>query len=237
MRRRDGIVGTIAVFGCGLLTLGAVGCAQHGHPEPALPGPPAQASGEPVAAPAAASSQTSERRASVPWYDDVRPRPLEWLQPRRDAGASPFEGLRSDDPRKRVLQFLMETGHFVATGVGIGGDPPAQAGAFGIILLDQPEAAEAFGAVVDRGDVAGQLYGLCGLYLKDGAAFDRRIGAFRTREGVIQEWSGCTSRRVAVKALVERIAAGGPTEALAHMAIEIRTEAKENAGPATKPGE
>jgi hypothetical protein len=136
-----------------------------------------------------------------PWYTTVD----HTLQRPPDANESwdfangPLQGELS---RETAFELLLKTDIFASTAIGSDGVRSNQVRAFRR-LLAEPDAAAAFGDLVRRGRMAGQLYGLSGLYLTDPAAFERALPAYRNSTETVWTFFGCSMARYPVAELIE----------------------------------
>jgi hypothetical protein len=136
-----------------------------------------------------------------PWYTTVD----HTLQRPPDANESwdfangPFQGELS---RETAFELLLKTDIFASTAIGSDGVLSNQVRAFRR-LLAEPDAAAAFGDLVRRGRMAGQLYGLSGLYLTDSAAFERAVTPYRHSTESVMTFFGCVMFRAPVAELIE----------------------------------
>ena len=102
---------------------------------------------------------------------------------------------------KDAYEILLNTHEFAPGYVGMTSMPSRQGLAFNLILV-QPDALEAFKALIRRGYPAGQLYGLCGLYFIAPDAFRQRVELFRTSSDSVNVLRGDTGGLEAVRELV-----------------------------------
>jgi hypothetical protein len=109
--------------------------------------------------------------------------------------------------RESAFEILLKTDTFASTHVSADGRLSTQARAFRRVL-DDPEASSAFGDLVRRGRMAGQLYGLLGLYLTDRAEFDREVGRYRHSKEPVNTLMGCIGDEWQVSAIVVDIESG-----------------------------
>jgi hypothetical protein len=143
----------------------------------------------------------SQPATATPWYATVD----HSLQRPPDAGESwdfangSFEGPLS---RETAFEILLKTDTFASSHVGSDGTLSTQVRAFRRVLAE-PDAASAFGDLVRRGRMAGQLYGLSGLYLTDRAAFERAVTPYRSSTESVLTFSGCVMFRAPVAELIE----------------------------------
>ena len=88
--------------------------------------------------------------------------------------AVPAKQTSADGEMDRVaaMDTLLHTDTFADEQVGYEQAVSRQVEAFRV-LLEQPDAAEAFASLLERGGTAGQLYALCGLYVTDRERFDK----------------------------------------------------------------
>lgn len=84
--------------------------------------------------------------------------------------------------RQAAMQLLMTTREFPTGWIGMGGErEPRQWQAFRVVLR-QPTAPQDFRELTINATYAGQLLGLCGLYLVDHAEYLRRMPTFRNSD-------------------------------------------------------
>jgi hypothetical protein len=104
--------------------------------------------------------------------------------------------------RAEAIATLEATDTFAGTSVGFGGGPSKEACAFAT-LIRQPDAALLFKDLLARGQTAGQLYALSGLYFADPAAFREAIEPYRGRTDPVKTLSGCIGGAKPVGEIVE----------------------------------
>lgn len=147
-----------------------------------------------VGPPAHAVSVASVREQQ--WYervDDFTDADPDVRRERREAGEADFAfACKFPRPLSRghALEILLKTDRFTGTAVGFAATTPPQCYAFKTIL-SQTDAAGAFASLVRRGQPAGQLFGLCGLHLKDRAAFDEAFPRYRENHQIVSVMLGC----------------------------------------------
>lgn len=151
------------------------GCSQTPAPHP----PPAES---PVAA----------APAPPPSKEDAGPSPIDrtGLPPLSDAGVL-------------ALKILLQAPRFTGDAVGEGGERPLEVESLRV-LFDEKEAKAAFRHLLDDGTLAGRLFGLCGLWYADPAAFEKACATFLEDHGEenVTTFVGCIVEEVPVAGLV-----------------------------------
>jgi hypothetical protein len=95
------------------------------------------------------------------------------------------------DPVALAVSYLTHADRFYAASVGYAGITPPQVLAWQIIYRS-PHAAETFRRLTGDGStLAGQLYGLAGLYFLDSAAYRSAMIGLRAKGGVVSTMQGC----------------------------------------------
>ena len=164
----------------------------------AAPGSPGPRSRPAATQPAGQTQPASD----LPWFSKISAEIDRKAVLRRRLGY-PEEPLAKPVSREAAHRLLLTTDTFASPAVGYEGrTTPNQVYAFAA-LLGQPDAAAAFQDLVRRGQPAGQLYGLCGLYLKDLTAFGREVQSFRKSDGQVRQFMGCIIMPVPVREVVE----------------------------------
>jgi hypothetical protein len=144
----------------------------------------------------AAQTQPTTRPTTAPaiaWYGK--------LQPEFDAiigemGEDSIDHLVPNsytDPRvsrEDAYKALLTTKTLAGSTVEAGGRTSGQAWAFRRIL-NEPDARDAFADLLHRGQMAGRLYALCGLYLLDPPEFARQVQPYRTNREEVNTFFGC----------------------------------------------
>ena len=120
------------------------------------------------------------------------------------------------------MKHLLETRTFGDRG-GFGNGIVAPTRAFAV-LLAEPDAAAAFGELLKRGRLAGQLYALCGLYLTNRPLFDRNMPRFQNRNGEVRRFYGCLLLAQPVGEIAPHIANGYWPSLLKELARESQAE-------------
>ena len=95
--------------------------------------------------------------------------------------------------REQAFDLLLKTREFSTGPKGYSGSMAKQVCAFQTIL-EQPDSVEAFVDLQWRSQVAGQLFALCGLYLKDRNRYDRLIHGYANDQREVTSYSGCIGR-------------------------------------------
>ncbi len=89
-----------------------------------------------------------------------------------------------------AYQLLLTTSVFASTAVVFAGSAPMQAPAFQELLKSE-HATTLFSDLQKDATLAGQLYGLCGLYLTDKEHFDDVIVDYQNSHSSVQTFFGC----------------------------------------------
>jgi hypothetical protein len=109
--------------------------------------------------------------------------------------------------RDAALEVLRTTDTFAGTHVGFGGEPSEQACAFAT-LIREPDADALFKSLVAGGSLAGQLYGLCGIFYTDPEAFRRTLEPYRGATDSVNTLDGCIGGRKRISDIVEHVGPG-----------------------------
>ncbi len=80
--------------------------------------------------------------------------------------------------------------------------PSSQSVAFHV-LREETDAREVFLDLLDRGTLAGQLYGLCGLYLVDREEFHARLPKYLSEQAPVYFANGCVHAILPVSQVVQ----------------------------------
>ena len=122
-----------------------------------------------------------------------------------------------------AYRLLLKTDFFGPRYAGYIGITSEEAKAFGV-LYHEPAAVrdEVFRLLLSKATLAGQLYGLSGLYLVDRDRYEEVAPRYRRERRQVKAASGCTSYRAAAADLTRRIDSGLPTHML--RAAEITAE-------------
>lgn len=88
------------------------------------------------------------------------------------------ENASLDTPLK-AFEILLNTQIFSHSRVGMMQYPSIQGKALNVVM-EQPAAKEAFVHLIEKGHIAGQLYGLCGLYYLSKSDFDNYAKSYVT---------------------------------------------------------
>jgi hypothetical protein len=115
-------------------------------------------------------------------------------------------GSPPNHPRGRVAVSAGDA-WFSDTAAGFGGETTEQTFAFAALLAD-PDSAAAFEELLRRGRLAGQLYGLCGLYLTNRPLFDLHVPRFLNRDESVHGLQGCMVMPRPLRGVVPEIASG-----------------------------
>jgi hypothetical protein len=123
---------------------------------------------------------------STAWYATTPPTPYKDDDDQRDADRPTIAA-----DRVAAFAFLLSTGEFACPHVGEANpEVSTQVLAFQTILR-QPDAAQAFAALLRRASLPGQLYALCGLYLTDRDTLDRVAPAYFDDQRVVGVAQDC----------------------------------------------
>lgn len=114
--------------------------------------------------------------------------------------------------RANAISVLMNSDEFADTHVGYAANPSRQYEAFRIVLV-QPDAIRIFNDLTKQATLSGKLYGLCGLYLLDRAAFDRERIVFAKDETTVMTFTGCIRFEIPVWIVVTGRIEDGETPA------------------------
>lgn len=90
----------------------------------------------------------------------------------------------------KAYQEVKKAEMFCDAVVGYAGTTPEVVWAFRD-LLKEKNADAAFKALLQEATVPGQLYGLCGLWFTDQAAFKKQVARFRAIRGKVRTMMGC----------------------------------------------
>jgi hypothetical protein len=177
-----GIAGAVAAVA--LAVLG--GCSQPAVSPPVPPAPPAA-----PLAPAARPAAGNPPAPPAP-KENLEPSPIDrtGLPPLSDAGTL-------------ALKVLLRAHRFTSDAVGDGGGCPLEVECLRV-LFQQRAAKEAFRHLFENGTTAGRLFGLCGLWYADPAAFEKDCAAFLEEHGeeTVATQMGCILEEVPVGPLV-----------------------------------
>jgi hypothetical protein len=108
---------------------------------------------------------------------------------------------------RKSFVILRDATHFQSAYIGLVGFPSCQAIAFQVIV-ESPEADLVFKAAT----LAGQLYGLCGVYFTDREFFDRAVNDYAKRDDSIQTEFGDVLSSMPVSDIIERPGAISPAD-------------------------
>jgi hypothetical protein len=148
---------------------------------------------------------TSRPATIAAWYSAVDATVTPQEQRARAVG---YPDLLSAAPtREEAQRLLLRTDCFAGPLVGYGGEVSRQVRAFGR-LLAEPDAPAAFRDLVQRGQIAGQLYGLCGLYLLDREQFRQVVEPYRNNSQDVLCFFGCLMYRNSIQSIVVDIIGG-----------------------------
>ena len=103
---------------------------------------------------------------------------------------------------KSAFQFLIQTRTFESSHIGSSGSPSQGAIAFST-LLQESFAEEAFLEILNEGNIAGQLYALCGLYIVNRDSFNLKVQPFLVDSQYVTSFSGCVMSEEKVSEIVK----------------------------------
>ena len=106
-----------------------------------------------------------------------------------------------------AYDLLLTTDVFASAAVGIAGSVSQQVEAFREIL-DADQAEQLFVSLQTDGQVAGQLYGVCGLYLTNKQKFDEVIPVYQHNQDSVTTFFGCIMSSTGVAELVPSVEDG-----------------------------
>ncbi len=102
----------------------------------------------------------------------------------------------------KAYQTVKQADTFCDSVVGFAGTTPEVVGAFRD-LLAQKNADAAFKSLLKEATLPGQLYGLCGLWFTDQAAFKVQVARYRAMTGKVKTQMGCIIDLDPIAELVE----------------------------------
>jgi len=108
---------------------------------------------------------------------------------------------------KDAFALLLHTAEFSGPTVGAIGITPDSVYAFRV-LLSEPSSLEVFRILVQEASLAGQLYGLAGLYLLDELAFQSAHERFQHRREPVMTHAGCSEAEERLEDVALEIAHG-----------------------------
>ena len=120
------------------------------------------------------------------------------------AEASPPDDLERTEEPAHLHELLLKTTLFEARYVGAGANRSRGSTAFQTILKHR-DAAGCFQDLVERGHLAGQLCGLCGLYLADRDAYEAAVKPYRDSRALVPKLFGCLGGYIKVSTGVREI--------------------------------
>jgi len=103
--------------------------------------------------------------------------------------------------RDDAIHVLETTEQFEATAIGEAGVPSAEVCAF-VFLMRDPDAVQVFQSLLDRANVAGQLYGLAGLYLLDRDLYATQVARYTNNDTWVSTMFGCIISTMKVSEIV-----------------------------------
>lgn len=127
---------------------------------------------------AGTEKKDGDEAQATPWYETVTA-----------GSAQPSSTAAKAMDRTAALSELLGTETFADEFVGYEQVTSRQVEAFRV-LLDQPDAAEVFTELLERGSTAGQLYALCGLYLTDREQFEAALPSYLESEQSVRRAAG-----------------------------------------------
>ena len=104
------------------------------------------------------------------------------------------QGIKAYDVVKRAERFFNSA-------VGYAGSTPEVVWAFRDLLAEK-NADAAFKSLLQEATLPGQLYGLCGLWFTDQAAFKEQVARYRVMPGKVKTMIGCIIYEDAIAELV-----------------------------------
>lgn len=114
----------------------------------------------------------------------------------------PSEELDAPEPVRRAYSLLRSAEAFSSPYVGFGGTPSCEVMAFQRIL-NSPVADGVFKRLIEQATLAGQLYGLSGLYFTDSRSFAAQVDRYRKIKEPVRTRDGCFTSEVPVMAVVD----------------------------------
>lgn len=103
---------------------------------------------------------------------------------------------------QEAYQVLVNTEVFADIAVSYHGETPPEIFAFRMIL-EEPGASGIFKSLLKEGYLAGQLYGLCGLYLTDREKFNSVVDSYRVNKQTVMTFHGCIISDMTVSEIVD----------------------------------
>jgi hypothetical protein len=165
---------------------------------------------------------TSDR--SKPWYervDTTPPRIIEHDFGFEEQSREFLEKYSEDDLKppmraEAAFEYLAKTDQFATTAVGFGGSASLESLCINA-LMARDDTAEVSRSLLDRAQLPGQLYALCGLYVSDRDAYDRLVVPYRSDDRRIDLFSGCIVIGIDVSEIISEIDSGVWPKAFAHV--------------------
>ena len=121
-----------------------------------------------------------------------------------------------------AYRLLMKTDFFGSRYASYTGITSEEAKAFSVLYKEAMAVRdEAFERLLRKATLAGQLYGLSGLYLTDRSRYEKAAARYRHERREVESASGCSLYRAAAADLIRHIDAGLPLDML--RAAEVST--------------
>ncbi|HSK77332.1 MAG TPA: hypothetical protein VLQ45_12840 [Thermoanaerobaculia bacterium] len=114
----------------------------------------------------------------------------------------PSEELDAPETVRRAYSLLRSAEVFSSPYIGFGGEPSCEVMAFQRIL-DSPVADGMFKRLIEQATLAGQLYGLSGLYFTDPGSFVAQVDRYGKMKKPVRTQNGCIISEEPVMAIVE----------------------------------
>lgn len=114
----------------------------------------------------------------------------------------PSEELDAPETVRRAYSLLRSAEVFSSPYIGFGGEPSCEVMAFQRIL-DSPVADGMFKKLIEQATLAGQLYGLSGLYFTDSRSFAAQVDRYRKMKEPVKTQNGCIISEEPVMAVVD----------------------------------
>ncbi|OYW74750.1 MAG: hypothetical protein B7Z37_16275 [Verrucomicrobia bacterium 12-59-8] len=102
----------------------------------------------------------------------------------------------------KAYQVVKKAESFYNSAVGYAGSTPAVVWAFRDLLAEK-NADAAFKSLLQEATLPGRLYGLCGLWFTDQAAFKEQVAHYRAMPGKVKTMIGCIIAEDEIAELVE----------------------------------
>ena len=131
------------------------------------------------------------------------------------SGAADPGSLDLSPEGEAAYRLLAKTDFFGTHYAGIAAITSEEAKAFAVLYEEPAEVRDdAFGRLFERATLAGQIYGLSGLYLTDRDRYEAAAPRYRRERREVESASGCTSYRASAAHLTRRIDDGLPLQML-----------------------